>query len=195
MTNNTPAVTSTSTTTQIISQPNNIIDIVDLLNKSIAKPNPANPLMSYLNGSVVSFDKINETVILKFPNVAKHFGQGRSVQGGILATFLDAGAAFLMLCLSNGEHTISTLEQKVTYFAPVPTNVDVYIVAKLLKRGKSVGFFDAELFIGPPTLTSKPAAKASQTGLIVDSMKRKAVSSSSSSNQKNNNINTNESKL
>ena len=62
------------------------------------------------------------------------------------------------------DKVISTLEQKQSYFRPVPLNANVICKAWCIRQGKDLAFFESEL---RSESSNELLAKASQTAILV----------------------------
>ena len=82
-----------------------------------------------------------------------------AVQGGFLAAMLDEAMSTCVIIDSNVTMTAPTLEMKVSYLKrlmPGPAHVE----ARILKRGRSAVFMEADCFDDEGTLVARASASA-----------------------------------
>lgn len=89
--------------------------------------------------------------------------RGTVAQGGFVTAWLDAAMAQAMMRDTGFEFNIATLELKVSFLRSVPPG-EVLAKAHILKRGRRVAFFEAQLF---DTSETELFATATSTGLVV----------------------------
>lgn len=82
-----------------------------------------------------------------------------AVQGGFIAAMLDEAMSTCVIIDSNVTMTAPTLEMKVSYLRrlmPGPAHVE----ARILKRGKSAAFMEADCFDADGELVARASASA-----------------------------------
>lgn len=134
--------------------------VVEIMNKSFAKG--ANPSVSTLSGGngggdkIVRYDRDSGVLTMLFRG-SDAMCNGKpgpkaqaQVQGGFAGAMLDAVVAQSVVVHSKLTKTVASLEQKTTWVRPVPPNQDLFGTATLLKMGRSIAFYTAELRLGAP---------------------------------------------
>jgi len=82
-----------------------------------------------------------------------------AVQGGFIAAMLDEAMSTCVIIDSNVTMTAPTLEMKISYLYPLmpgPAHVD----ARILKRGRSAAFMEADCFDPDGKLVARATATA-----------------------------------
>ena len=102
------------------------------------------------------------TVTLEF-NVAQMLAnQLGAVQGGIVATMLDACIGTAGSAKSGGVLAMPLAEMKTSYLRPVPTG-RIIGKGKTLKLGKKLGFIEGSLYNDEGTILATASATSSPT--------------------------------
>lgn len=103
-----------------------------------------------LGVGAVSYDETNERVVIEWHAEPRHchstegHSKGGIVQGGIVTGWLDAAMATASLLRGEYLITVASLEIKVTFLLPAhPGRYRTY--GKVVRQGRSIGFFEAEL--------------------------------------------------
>lgn len=143
-------------------------ELLSFLNSSLARA--ANPTMTLLRGSLLCYDRASRTLTCEFQTSQTLSNGNGMVQGGFSAAMADACAAYVWMMDSKLKSTISTLEQKQSYFKRVPIDEKIWAKARIVKSGKSVGFFEVDL-VDPAS--GEVLMNASQTSMFVELKTRK----------------------
>lgn len=159
--------------------------VVEILNRSFKKD--ANPSVTKLSGGsgkgkIIEFDRENGRFTMKFC-VDDSFSNGKKgtkaqVQGGFASAMLDSVCANAIVAFSKLTQTVATLEQKVTFIKPVPTNTDLFATAILVKKGRKIAFLEGEL--RETTINGTLLAKSSQTCSLITIPRRENLPKASS---------------
>jgi len=91
-----------------------------------------------------------------------HFHPGMIVHGGVAFSIADTCMAVALLSTVENGKTGSTIEAKMSYLAPV-TSGTMIGVGKIVKRGRTIAFLEAEVKVG-----DKLVATATASFAIVD---------------------------
>jgi len=111
-----------------------------------------NPIINFLGVEVPELGRGYAKFVLPFRS-----GYANSIgllQGGMIASLADEAVAYALWSLTPGEETISTVEMKINFLAPVRQG-PVTAVARIIRRGRTISLGDVEVF-GPE---GKMAAK------------------------------------
>ena len=118
--------------------------------------------LDMFHAKVEKIDKSEQTLVMSFKASSDfcHTG-GRILQGGFVATMLDCSMAFLAFELTDYEKSPMTIDMNINYLSSGAPG-KYLSKAKVIKIGKSIGFFSAELFqdekmIASATCTAKMA--------------------------------------
>ena len=118
--------------------------------------------LDMFHAKVKKIDKSEQTLVMSFKASSDfcHTG-GRILQGGFVATMLDCSMAFLAFELTDYEKSPMTIDMNINYLSSGAPG-KYLSKAKVIKIGKSIGFFSAELFqdekmIASATCTAKMA--------------------------------------
>jgi len=125
-----------------------------------------------LNGHIASFERDAMRIIMHFVVTSASLDNGNGqVMGGFLAAMMDVTVAQAAVVASRLKQTVSTLEQKVSFLAPVkvPRREDEAVLlvcaATAVKSGKRVAFYEVSL---TNEATDTLVARATQTTLLVN---------------------------
>jgi uncharacterized protein (TIGR00369 family) len=93
-----------------------------------------------------SFDKATQTITMGFTVPDSFITPRQSVQGGLVAGFLDEAMGWAYTCSTGGTHSPLMLEVTFSLLKPVPL---ARLIAKgrVVKSGRRVLFLEAELFL------------------------------------------------
>lgn len=99
-----------------------------------------------MGAKFVSFDKETQTITMNFRAPEVFITPRGSVQGGLVAGFLDEAMGWAYTCARDGTHSPLMLEVTFSLLKPVPQGP---LVAKgrVVKAGRRVLFLEAELFL------------------------------------------------
>ena len=102
--------------------------------------------LDMFHAKVEKIDKSEQTLVMSFKASSDfcHTG-GRILQGGFVATMLDCSMAFLAFELTDYEKSPMTIDMNINYLSSGAPG-KYLSKAKVIKIGKSIGFFSAELF-------------------------------------------------
>ena len=162
-------------------------DLVAFLNNRIADGRALDTCVTTLRGQIRDFDRQARECRMAFVGDSKTMSNSRGLQGGYAAAMCDTACAYLAMLMSSMENTMSTLEQKCSYIAPVPLDEPVVVHARIVRQGKSVIFFEATL----KDRNNAVCVIASQTSILIPAKRRTKQDSSkpeSSSEQSSNKL-------
>ncbi|MDF1681892.1 PaaI family thioesterase [Ponticaulis sp.] len=122
-----------------------------------AKKRPA--CSETLGMELMSVDQENMSLRMSF-NIGEQFSNPTgAIQGGFLTAMLDEAMSVCCIIASNVTMTAPTLELKTSYFRPLfPGHAEAE--ARILRRGKSIAFMEAELFDPEGRVVAKASATA-----------------------------------
>ena len=119
----------------------------------------APPAFVKLGGEVQGFDQARGKIEVSYSLDESFCHSGDIVQGGYVAGMLDAAMAHVTFMHLRSYVVVATLELKVNYLDIVrPGRLTAH--ARVVKLGKSVGFFDAELFSSDGSLLATATSTA-----------------------------------
>jgi uncharacterized protein (TIGR00369 family) len=116
------------------------------------------PAIVTLGGRMVAADQKAGSVSMEFDVGApfSHTG-GLTIQGGYIATMLDATMAMAVVGLSRFTRSAPTLELKVSYFLPAKPG-RFLSTARLVRMGRSVTFTEADLLDAEDNLVARASS-------------------------------------
>ena len=119
------------------------------------------PSAKLMGAEFVAFDEDNLSVEMAFTPPASFANMRGTVQGGLLAGFLDEamGAA---VYLGTGGKLQLTLDINLSLLRPVPME-KITVKARSVKAGRRVAFVDAELFDNEGKLCARSTATTMAT--------------------------------
>ena len=112
-----------------------------------------------LNGSVASFDRDSGTLAMSYEIDRSFCHSGEIVQGGFIAGMLDAAMAHVTFLHLGELAVVATLEIKVSYHE-IARPGTLTARAKVIKLGKSIGFYEARLYDSDDTLLASATSTA-----------------------------------
>jgi acyl-CoA thioesterase len=115
-----------------------------------------------LNGRIGSYDDDSGVLEMRYAIDESFCHSGDIVQGGYIAGMLDAAMAHVTFLHLGSLAIVATLEIKVSYFE-IARPGQLRAKARVIKLGKSIGFFKAELFDESGTLL----AAATSTSRVI----------------------------
>ncbi|RLA58112.1 MAG: PaaI family thioesterase [Gammaproteobacteria bacterium] len=133
-----------------------IRDTIDRLNKH--QP----PCLTALNGPTEEINLEDKTALMSYTIPLDFCHSGNVVQGGFVASMLDAAMSHAVFANIENTTAVLTLELKVSYLAASlagPFTAE----GKIIRAGRSIAFLDGKLFNEQGELT----ATASSTGKII----------------------------
>ena len=119
---------------------------------------------SHLMGAeFVSFDEETKTITMNFSAPDVFITPRRSVQGGLVAGFLDEAMGWAYTCSTGGALSPLMLEVNFSLLKPVPKG-PLIGKGRVVKAGRRVTFLEAELFAGDgETLLARASSTAIPT--------------------------------
>lgn len=112
-----------------------------------------------LNGRVDHYDADSGTLGMTYSIDASFCHSGDIVQGGFVAGMLDAAMAHATFLHLGSLAVVATLEIKVSYFDIARPGL-LTAKARVVKLGKSIGFYEAELYDESGTLVAAATSTA-----------------------------------
>ncbi len=97
------------------------------------------------------------------PSTELTHSNGTIVQGGFVASMLDATMAQFMIVMSQGQRMPLTLDMNITYLLPCVPNQDIEVISTIIKNGRSIVFTEAKLY-----QSNKLIALSSASNKMVD---------------------------
>ncbi|MDD3798720.1 MAG: PaaI family thioesterase [Novosphingobium sp.] len=107
----------------------------------------------------VSFDKASETVTMRFRAPDDFITPRGSVQGGLVAGFLDEVMGYAHVLATGGQEAPLNLEISLSLLNPVPPGPLVG-KGRILRRGRRVIFLEGELFDDQGTVLARSTSTA-----------------------------------
>ena len=107
-------------------------------------------------------DREGGRVTLVFQAALRHCNFDRVVQGGIVTGWLDVAMASAVFAMSGAGTTVSSLEIKTAYYAPVPAGEALEVTGWVERLGRRTVFLEGE--VRDPR--GKVLAKASSTATV-----------------------------
>jgi uncharacterized protein (TIGR00369 family) len=120
------------------------------------------PFLALLGTSFVAADSEKGTATLRFKIGVEFCHSGNIVQGGFVTAMLDAAMAHAVFAHSHLTLRPPTLEIKVSFLKPSHPGTFI-AVGRVLRRGRSIVFLEAELFDEAGLLL----ANATSTAMLV----------------------------
>jgi len=117
------------------------------------------PCSDTLNMQLVEVDQEARRIRMAFDVPGAFANPTGAVQGGFIAAMLDEAMSTCVIIDSNVTMTAPTLEMKVSFLSrlmPGPAHVD----ARILKRGRSAAFMEADCFDSEGKLVARASASA-----------------------------------
>lgn len=115
-----------------------------------------------MGAEFVSFDAATQMVSMKF-NAPECFITPRgSVQGGLVAGFLDEAMGWAYTCATDGTHSPLMLDVNFSLLKPVPEG-PLKATGRVVKAGRRVVFLEAELMLEDGTLLARSTSTAIPT--------------------------------
>jgi uncharacterized protein (TIGR00369 family) len=112
-----------------------------------------------LHGSVAGYDRTTGTIEMSFELDESFCHSGDIVQGGFIAGMLDASMAHVTFLHLGTLAIVATLEIKVSYHEIARPGA-LTARAKIVKLGKSIGFYEAQLYAEDDTLLASATSTA-----------------------------------
>lgn len=132
-------------------------EIIDRINGSLQ------PAVETLGGRMVGVDLEAGSVTFEYDIGAPfcHTG-GKTVQGGYVATMLDATMAMAVIVTSDFKRGAPTLELKVSYFLPAKQG-RFRSEARIIRMGRTITFAEADLMDADGILVAKATSTLKAT--------------------------------
>ncbi len=112
------------------------------------------PFMDVLGGEFIAADAKAGTATFLYTIGHNLCHSGGIVQGGFVTAMLDAAMAHAIFAVSGYTLRPPTLEIKVSFFEPAHPG-KLKAVARLIRRGKSIAFLEADLYDEAGTLLAR----------------------------------------
>ncbi|MDA7787912.1 PaaI family thioesterase [Sphingomonadaceae bacterium] len=107
-------------------------------------PTNAWPHAQLMGAEFVSFDEASSTVTMNFTAPASFITPRGSVQGGLVAGFLDEAMGWAYTSYTGGTHSPLMLDVNYSLLKPVPQGALV-ATGRVVKAGRRVVFLESEL--------------------------------------------------
>jgi uncharacterized protein (TIGR00369 family) len=134
--------------------------LLKLNNKHVEAP-PFLKILGFKCASIAE-DHTSFTCIF-LPSTELTHSNGTIVQGGFVASMLDATMAQFMIVMSQGQRMPLTLDMNITYLLPCVPNQDIEVISTIIKNGRSIVFTEAKLY-----QSNKLIALSSASNKMVD---------------------------
>ena len=134
--------------------------LLKLNNKHLEAP-PFLKILGFKCASIAD-DHTSFTCIF-LPSTELTHSNGTIVQGGFVASMLDATMAQFMIIMSQGQRMPLTLDMNITYLLPCVPNQDIEVISTIIKNGRSIVFTEAKLY-----QSNKLIALSSASSKMVD---------------------------
>ena len=135
-------------------------ELLKLNNKHLEAP-PFLKILGFKCASIAD-DHTSFTCIF-LPSTELTHSNGTIVQGGFVASMLDATMAQFMIVMSQGQRMPLTLDMNITYLLPCVPNQDIEVISTIIKNGRSIVFTEAKLY-----QSNKLIALSSASNKMVD---------------------------
>ncbi len=120
------------------------------------------PHAELMGAEFVSFDEDTNTVTMNFTAPASFITPRRSVQGGLVAGFLDEAMGWAYTWSTGGTHSPLMLDVNFSLLKPVPQG-SLMAKGRVVKAGRRVVFLEAELMLPDGTLLARSTSTAIPT--------------------------------
>lgn len=127
------------------------------------------PAWDLFGAKAVAYDPAQDRVMIEWNAEQRHchsiegHPKGGIVQGGIVTGWLDAAMATACLLAEEYRVTVASLEIKVTFL--MPAHPGVYrSYGTVIRRGRSIGFMEAELRDSSDLLIARASSTAALRG-------------------------------
>jgi len=107
--------------------------------------NPRPPSAQTLATEVLDYDERTGEVHARFYAPASFTSPRGTIQGGLVAGFIDDIIGLPVLVVTDGQLAPLTLDLRLSYMKPVPVGT-IYGKARIVKLGRKIGFLEAELY-------------------------------------------------
>ena len=98
-----------------------------------------------MGAEFVDFDEASQTITMNFCAPEVFITPRKSVQGGLVAGFLDEAMGWAYTCATGGTHSPLMLDVTFSLLKPVPQG-PLRAKGRVVKSGRRVVFLEAELF-------------------------------------------------
>ncbi|MEN9717338.1 MAG: hypothetical protein RIQ99_216 [Pseudomonadota bacterium] len=115
-----------------------------------------------LGARYVSFDPASETITMRFTAPESFLSPRGSVQGGLVAGFLDEVMGWAHVKATNGAEAPLNLDIAMTLLKPVPAG-PLLATGRVVRRGRRVIFLEGELLDEAGTVLARSTSTAIPT--------------------------------
>lgn len=115
-----------------------------------------------MGAEFTGFDEASKTVTMNFTAPASFITPRGSVQGGLVAGFLDEAMGWAYTSSTGGTHSPLMLDVNFSLLKPVPQG-PLKATGRVVKAGRRVVFLEAELFLEDGTLLARATSTAIPT--------------------------------
>ena len=115
-----------------------------------------------MGAQYVSFDRASETITMRFTAPASFVSPRGSVQGGLVAGFLDEAMGWAHVMATEGAEAPLNLDITMSLLKPVLPG-PVLAKGRVVRRGRKVIFLEAELFDEGGALLARSTSTAIPT--------------------------------
>ena len=98
-----------------------------------------------MGAEFVDFDEVSQTITMNFCAPEVFITPRKSVQGGLVAGFLDEAMGWAYTCSTGGRQSPLMLDVTFSLLKPVPQG-PLSATGRVVKSGRRVVFLEAELF-------------------------------------------------
>jgi len=122
------------------------------------------PHSQLMGARYLGFDEQTQTITMRFCAPDSFITPRGSVQGGLVAGFLDEAMGWAFTCSSGGSHSPLMLDVSYSLLRPVPRG-ELVATGRVVRAGRRVLFLEAELF-APADAGAKDDARAGDLGEV-----------------------------
>ena len=120
------------------------------------------PHAELMGAEFVSFDKDTDTITMKFCAPECFITPRGSVQGGLVAGFLDEAMGWAYTHATGGTHSPLMLDLNISLLKPVPQGAFL-AKGRVVRAGRRVLFLEAELLLEDGTILARSTSTAIPT--------------------------------
>ncbi|MEL7535773.1 MAG: PaaI family thioesterase [Pseudomonadota bacterium] len=115
------------------------------------------PVVQTLNGRAVAYDVEQRVLELAFDVAAPYANNADAVQGGIVATMLDAAMGIGIAAGLGSMQNVPTLDLAVSFLRPTPLG-PLLCRGQVIRAGRRVAFCESELLSADGKITARGRA-------------------------------------
>ncbi|MCB2085773.1 MAG: PaaI family thioesterase [Sphingomonadaceae bacterium] len=120
------------------------------------------PHAKLLGAQAVDFDEATQTITMRFAAPPEFITPRGSVQGGLVAGFLDEAMGWAYTRATGGTHSPLMLDLNISLLKPVPEG-PLLAKGRVVRAGRRVLFLEAELMLEDGTVLARSTSTAIPT--------------------------------